>query len=90
MQITDFTQNKAVKKIVAQLRSDQIDRKPFSDLLDSAGNQYIELVQEGGGVLGVALIGYTFVLEQITGQGQGEKPQASRHPQGVARSVAQW
>ncbi len=65
MQITDFTQNKAVEKIVAQLRSDQIDRKPFSDLLDSAGNQYIELVQEGGGVLGVALIGYTFVLEQM-------------------------
>src|SRR5258706_12660078 len=27
--------------------------------------QYVNYVQEGGGVLGVALVGYTYVLEKI-------------------------
>jgi len=26
-------------------------------------NQYVDLVQEGGGVLGIALVGYTSILE---------------------------
>ncbi len=36
-----------------------------SDVTDSAGHQYVDLVQEGGGVLGVALVGYTYVLEKM-------------------------
>jgi NTE family protein len=32
--------------------------------LTSAGNQYVDLVQEGGGVLGIALCGYTYILEK--------------------------
>ena len=32
--------------------------------MGSAGNQYVDLVMEGGGVLGIALVGYTYVLEQ--------------------------
>ncbi|HCY43778.1 MAG TPA: esterase [Prolixibacteraceae bacterium] len=47
------------------MKNDKIDQKQFSDILDSSGNQYVELVQEGGGVLGVALIGYSYVLEQM-------------------------
>lgn len=35
----------------------------FSDVEDAAGLQYVDLVQEGGGVLGIALVGYTYVLE---------------------------
>ncbi len=46
------------------MRRDQIDQKFFSDVIDET-HQYVELVQEGGGVLGVALIGYTYVLEQM-------------------------
>jgi NTE family protein len=38
--------------------------KRFSDVEDAAGLQYVDLVQEGGGVLGVALVGYTYVLEK--------------------------
>ena len=38
--------------------------KEFSELVDDEGNQYIDLVMEGGGVLGIALTGYTYVLEQ--------------------------
>lgn len=38
--------------------------KQLSDLVDDAGHQYVDLVMEGGGVLGIALVGYTYVLEQ--------------------------
>jgi len=38
--------------------------KRFSDVTDHNGFQYVDLVQEGGGVLGIALVGYTYVLEQ--------------------------
>lgn len=37
----------------------------FSDITDEEGNQYVDLVQEGGGVLGIGLIGYTYALEQF-------------------------
>src|SRR4051812_32253255 len=36
-----------------------------SDVLDQEGHQYVNLVQKGGGVLGVALVGYTYILEQM-------------------------
>ncbi|MBO9619375.1 MAG: patatin-like phospholipase family protein [Niabella sp.] len=37
----------------------------ISDELDLTGHQYVNLVQKGGGVLGIALIGYTYTLEQM-------------------------
>ena len=37
----------------------------YSDIEDAEGNQYVDLVQEGGGVLGIALLGYTYVLEEF-------------------------
>lgn len=36
-----------------------------SDVVDAEGRQYVNLVQEGGGVLGIALLGYTYVLEMM-------------------------
>jgi NTE family protein len=36
-----------------------------SDIIDGAGNQYVDLVQEGGGVLGIALVGYTWMMERV-------------------------
>ncbi len=65
MKTTDFTEHPEVYRIVRDLKNDKINEKQFSDVLDGNNNQYIELVQEGGGVLGVALIGYTYVLEQM-------------------------
>jgi NTE family protein len=65
MKTTDFTQHSKVVQILDELRNDNIHLKQFSDVIDPAGNQYVELVQEGGGVLGVALVGYTYVLEQM-------------------------
>lgn len=42
---------------------ENIAKKEFSDLLDAHGNQYVEFVQEGGGVWGSALVGYLYGLE---------------------------
>lgn len=45
-------------------RAHALRDKPFSDVRDDAGHQYIDLVMEGGGTLGIALLGYIHVLEQ--------------------------
>jgi NTE family protein len=37
----------------------------ISDVTDSFGRQCVDLVQEGGGIHGVALAGYTYVLEKM-------------------------
>lgn len=64
----DFTENKRVLKILSDLKRLR-ERDPsafvFSDVKDDEGNYYVDLVQEGGGVLGIALVGYTFILEQM-------------------------
>jgi len=65
MKTTDFINLPEVVQLIEQMKKDKVDQKQFSDLLDVSGNQFVELVQEGGGVLGVALIGYTYVLEQM-------------------------
>lgn len=65
MKTTDFTDHTEVVQRLTGMKNDKIDQRQFSDLIDDSGNQYIELVQEGGGVLGVALIGYTWMLEQM-------------------------
>lgn len=58
----DFTD--PVTPLVAQAGA-EFAGKPFSDILDADGNQYVDLVLGGGGVLGIALVGYTYVLEQV-------------------------
>lgn len=37
----------------------------ISDLWDDKNRQYIDLVQKGGGVWGIALVGFTYVLEEL-------------------------
>jgi NTE family protein len=60
----DFTQANEVQQLLGSLRS-TCEGKHFSDVIDDQGNQYVDLVMEGGGVLGVALVGYTYVLEEM-------------------------
>lgn len=59
----EFIQNSEFKSILAQAEALKKSGKRFSDIEDGQGNQYVDLVQEGGGVLGIALVGYTYVLE---------------------------
>ncbi len=63
MSSEDFIKNTQVREIISSLKKDLAGKK-FSDVIDDDGNQYVDLVQEGGGVLGIALLGYTYVLEQ--------------------------
>jgi len=65
MKITDFTENGLVLSIIDELKETVGPDKNFSDIVDDQGNQYVDLVQEGGGVLGVALVGYVYILEQM-------------------------
>ncbi|WP_264534999.1 patatin-like phospholipase family protein [Flavobacterium sp. N1736] len=59
-----FTENGEILTILRDLR-EQIRDKKYSDIIDINNNQYVDLVQEGGGVLGIALVGYVYVLEQM-------------------------
>jgi len=65
--VADFTDLKEVKDCLADLEAYFKKRGGMvvSDVIDSDGNQYVNLVQKGGGVLGVALVGYTYVLEKM-------------------------
>ncbi len=59
-----FTGSPFANDLLERIRQKGLDGKIYSDITDSDGNQYVDLVQEGGGVLGIALAGYTWVLEQ--------------------------
>ena len=65
MERKDFTGNREVLKIIEDAKKRKIDKKAVSDLIDPEGLQYVDLVQEGGGILGIALTGYTYVLEEM-------------------------
>ena len=64
LQINDFIKQPGMPEIIARAEKIKASGKAYSDVLDSEGHQYVDLVQEGGGVLGVALVGYSYVLEQ--------------------------
>ena len=64
--IEQFTENPEVQKNLKELKEHfGATNKVVSDVLDNEGNQYVNLVQKGGGVLGVALVGYTYILEEM-------------------------
>lgn len=69
LNITDFTQHPRVLACVKRLKEypwDHDGNGPLvSDVVDEYGHQYVDLVQKGGGVLGVALVGYTYILESM-------------------------
>ena len=65
---TDFLQQSGVAAIIEKLEAGLKSKNKeliVSDVTDAQGHQYVDLVQEGGGVLGIALVGYTYVLEKM-------------------------
>lgn len=66
MNVTDFTQHPEITGLLERLHA-HVRENPLviSDMIDGEGRQYVDLVQEGGGVWGVALLGYTYILEQM-------------------------
>ncbi len=63
LSIKDFTDQTEVLDYVKRAQALKDSGKKFSDVVDDKGFQYVDLVQEGGGVLGIALVGYSYVLE---------------------------
>jgi NTE family protein len=61
MTTRDFLGDDRVR--AALKRIDITNREPISDVTDPEGHEYVDLVMEGGGVLGIALLGYTYALE---------------------------
>ncbi len=56
----------AVEPYITFLKEKFKDKPLYvSDIRDVYGKQYVDLVQEGGGVHGVGLAGYTYVLEKM-------------------------
>jgi NTE family protein len=65
VEITDFTEDEDVIRAIERLNRNFVRKgKYVSDAVDDQGTQYVDLVLEGGGVLGIALVGYTYALEQ--------------------------
>lgn len=63
---TFFTEYEEIINLLDGLRTDRkVDIDSMSDVHDANGLRYVDLVMEGGGVLGVALVGYTYVLEEM-------------------------
>jgi len=67
MNLKDFTEHHDVFHQVKDLKEYFEDKGGIevSDIIDKKGNQYVDLVQEGGGVLGIALVGYLYVMEEM-------------------------
>jgi NTE family protein len=66
MGITEFTEAANVVHTLDNLSAFWQTNKPIvSDIIDDDGHQYVDLVMEGGGVLGIALVGYTYALESV-------------------------
>ena len=66
--LDSFINNPRVQKCIADLKMafpQESNPLIVSDVLDGNNHQYVNLVQKGGGVLGVALVGYTYILEQM-------------------------
>jgi NTE family protein len=61
MTYEDFTNQAEFQQMLRE--AEGLKDKIFSDVIDDEGHQYVDLVQEGGGVLGIALVGYTYILE---------------------------
>jgi NTE family protein len=66
MDVDLFVKNDRVQRALGRLQSGWETRKiQVSDIVDGRGHQYVDLVMEGGGVLGIALVGYTYALESV-------------------------
>ncbi len=60
----DFLSRDIVKEVQSRALTFKKSNTEVSDIIDGEGNQYVDLVQEGGGVLGIALVGYTWAMEK--------------------------
>jgi NTE family protein len=60
----DFLSRPVILEVQKRAEKFRISNIRVSDITDEANNQYVDLVQEGGGVLGIALVGYAWAMEE--------------------------
>lgn len=60
-----FLSHPEVFHLIQKLKDSGIPEREYSDVIDADGYQYVDLVQGGGGVLGIAVMGYIHVLESM-------------------------
>lgn len=61
IELADYLNTYRVRKCIEAIEQ----KSPIvSDIVDEKGNQYVNLVLEGGGFLGIALMGYVYALEK--------------------------
>jgi len=58
-----FLTDAVVAEAIGRLDDAWPAKPPISDIEDADGHQYVDLVMEGGGTLGIALAGYIYALE---------------------------
>lgn len=71
--VSEYTDQKKVQQCIAQLQLEygaHYEHLYVSDVVgeekqDGITLQYVDLVQKGGGMLGIALVGYTYILEEV-------------------------
>jgi NTE family protein len=59
-----YTNTETIQQLLESIKAKGLDKKIYSDIVDEGGNQYVDLVQEGGGVFGIALVGYSYIMEK--------------------------
>lgn len=64
MDYRTLLQDPEVEALRTRLHALRDDGTVFSDVIDADGHQYVDLVMEGGGTLGLALVGYIWALEK--------------------------
>lgn len=67
MPITNFVKKGEIQTLVENFKEFR-EKNPeikYTDIVDGEGHEYVDLVMEGGGVLGFALVGYTYFLEAV-------------------------
>jgi NTE family protein len=65
MEMTEFTESASVVHTLDDLKAFWQTNPIVSDIIDDDGHQYVDLVMEGGGVLGIALVGYAYAMESV-------------------------
>lgn len=60
-----FLDYEPMRELIARAKAIKANpERVYSDIIDDDGFQYADLVQEEGGVLGIALLGYTHIMEE--------------------------
>jgi len=60
----DFLSRPVIMEVQKRAEKFRLSGTRVSDIIDETNNQYVDLVQEGGGVLGIALVGYAWAMEE--------------------------